>query len=103
MISCDHLLPEPRFKPLLLLRSPTFFAFPNSVAWHLCAKFKEHIVSETHIREGDTQTNINTLEFPLNDELNNHVNFELRYGTCLLLPPNEPITSPSADKLLLIL
>ena len=29
-ISCDHLLPEPRFKPLLLLRSPTFFAFPNS-------------------------------------------------------------------------
>ena len=85
-----YLLPEPRFKPpMLSLLSPTLLALPNSVAWHRCAKFNEHIVSETHICVGDTHTNINTLEFPLNDELSNHVNFEFRYGFYITLCPKK--------------
>ena len=61
------------------------------------------MVSETHICVGETQTNIKTFELPLRDELSNHVNFELRYGTCLLPDPRLAITSPNADRLLLIL
>ena len=61
----------------------TFFAIPNFVALQRCANCKLHMLSFVHINVGDTHTSIKTFEFPFRLLLNNQVNLEFLYGTCL--------------------
>ena len=55
-----------------------FFALPRVVARHRCANCRLHIVSEVHIKVGEMQTSINTLDLPFNELLRSQVSFEFR-------------------------